>query len=159
VQQGHIARSRKKPDTIVRDGKHWASLPIDKGAEKLNYRAISNQSSGMMGLDDVANSRLREEGYVVLKKFIPDEVVNACQKETEKLVDDLANKLFEDGKITDLMKSEPFTTRLLKLFEQIPDEVTTKIKKTSAMESHTPSYTCRSRKYFTRSCTPRGWEK
>jgi hypothetical protein len=62
-EQGDISRSRLKPDAVVRDGHHWATLPIWQGAKELNYVSTA-KILGIMRTEDVAVSRLNEEGCV-----------------------------------------------------------------------------------------------
>jgi phytanoyl-CoA hydroxylase len=119
--QGDIVRSLRMPEAVVRDGKHWASLPIHQGAAALNYMPMQ-KLRGIMALNDVAASRLREEGYVVIPKLLPTEVVDAVIATCEQFVEDLAASLLQQNKVDSAMKQYPFAKRLAKLFEAIPDE-------------------------------------
>jgi hypothetical protein len=55
-EQGHIARSEAQPHAVVRDGRHWATLPMDDGASKLKYTRTPRAADGA-----VAASRRRSQ--------------------------------------------------------------------------------------------------
>lgn len=61
-----------------------------------------------------------ENGYLVLNDFFTKEELEPCRKTTEKLVDDLARKLFEAGKIPDLHEKCGLFERLIKIEEDFP---------------------------------------
>jgi phytanoyl-CoA hydroxylase len=62
------------------------------------------------------------EGYLVLPNFLTDEDMAPARKAMEEKVDQIANELFADGLITDRLTSDPFATRLAKLFENLTDK-------------------------------------
>jgi len=61
-----------------------------------------------------------EKGFIVIPDFFTKEELDACRVTTAKLVDDLANKLFEAGKITSTHADLGLFKRLIKLEEEFP---------------------------------------
>ena len=76
----------------------------------------------MMDLGAVALSRLREEGYYVVKGMLPADVVATARGVCERIVDGLARKLVAEGKAASALEGEPFETRLARLFESHPED-------------------------------------
>lgn len=61
-----------------------------------------------------------EKGYLVIPDFFTKEELDDCRKTTEELVDNLAKKLFEAGKIKDLYEKCGLFKRLIKIEEDFP---------------------------------------
>jgi ectoine hydroxylase-related dioxygenase (phytanoyl-CoA dioxygenase family) len=65
--------------------------------------------------------RLRQQferqGYFILRGFFEQEMLQAARPELSTLVDQHAARLLAEGKIADAMASEPFETRLARLYE------------------------------------------
>jgi len=70
----------------------------------------------------------QEQGYVILRGVLEPDVIAGAQGEMEKIVDQHAAKLLATGKINDLMESEPFETRIHRLYEQCLDEAPTQFR-------------------------------
>lgn len=65
--------------------------------------------------------RFFEEGYVVLKDFFSPSELEPCKKALEKLVDDVAQRLYKAGKISSLYEDcDPFHERLQKIDKEWP---------------------------------------
>ncbi|WP_135556481.1 phytanoyl-CoA dioxygenase family protein [Paenibacillus cymbidii] len=60
--------------------------------------------------------QFEESGYVVLRGFLPREVVDNAISSMKQLVDETAAKLAADGLIADTLAEEPFETRLYTLY-------------------------------------------
>jgi|SaaInlStandDraft_1057018.scaffolds.fasta_scaffold19553_3 phytanoyl-CoA hydroxylase len=58
-----------------------------------------------------------ENGYVILRNFIPSTILKEVQKAVENLVEELAQDRLEKGLITESFKEEPFNNRFKKLYE------------------------------------------
>jgi ectoine hydroxylase-related dioxygenase (phytanoyl-CoA dioxygenase family) len=58
-----------------------------------------------------------EDGYVILKDFFHQDVVDGVQQELEVLVERDAQNLLASEKINDLHSGEPFDTRIASLYE------------------------------------------
>lgn len=61
-----------------------------------------------------------EEGFLVVPDFFKKEELDACRKDVEKLVDDLAQSLYDGGKITSLYKEHDLFHRLTYIEEEFP---------------------------------------
>jgi len=61
--------------------------------------------------------QFENEGYIILPKVLSPDVVESARRSVQQLVDREADKLMERGLISDPLKSEPFETRLLRLYE------------------------------------------
>ena len=79
-------------------------------------------SLAVMGSNAVALSRLREEGYAVVRGLLPASAVSAARGVCERIVDGLARKLVAEGKAASALEGEPFETRLARLFESHPED-------------------------------------
>ena len=66
---------------------------------------------------DSLKERFLEDGYVILKDFLDKDVLESAREELAYLVDNLAKDLLQQGHIQDTFASEPFETRLCKLFQ------------------------------------------
>lgn len=62
------------------------------------------------------------EGYLVIPGLLTDEDMAPAREAMAQKVDQIANALFQDGLINDLLASEPFATRLARLFENLTDK-------------------------------------
>lgn len=61
-----------------------------------------------------------EEGYIVVEDFFRPEELQPCRDAIEEMVDLLANKLYDAGKIKNLYKDVGLFQRLTKLEEEFP---------------------------------------
>ncbi len=61
-------------------------------------------------------------GYVILKGFYPDRVVEAARRDAEELVERFAQRLMADGKISRDHAGSAFETRLARICEDAPEE-------------------------------------
>merc|ERR1711871_268627 len=139
-ESGDIARSLKQPKAAIVSGQQWESLPTFHGATALGYAIKDEQrlapmlispgrhrrsmsgSLAVMGSSAVALSRLREEGYAVVRGLLPADVVATARGVCERIVDGIARKLVAEGKAASAMEDEPFETRLARLFESHPED-------------------------------------
>ena len=64
----------------------------------------------------------REEGYLVLREFLSQDDLVPVKRAMCDKVSEIADRLFEAGKIADRLENEPFETRLARLFEDKSDE-------------------------------------
>ena len=62
-----------------------------------------------------------EDGYVILRDFIPIELMNNARVAVERIVDALAGQRVANGDIPHAFKDEPFELRFKNLFENEPD--------------------------------------
>jgi ectoine hydroxylase-related dioxygenase (phytanoyl-CoA dioxygenase family) len=62
------------------------------------------------------------EGYLVLPNLLDDEDMAPAREAMQQKVDLIANDLFTDGLVNDRFASEPFATRLARLFENLTDK-------------------------------------
>jgi ectoine hydroxylase-related dioxygenase (phytanoyl-CoA dioxygenase family) len=65
---------------------------------------------------------LDEKGYAVLDGAIEASCLDAVRRECDALVDALADSLVAEGKVASTFSEEPFETRLIRLYEGLPDE-------------------------------------
>jgi len=63
------------------------------------------------------SQQFNDQGFVILKEVLEPFVIREARAEMERLVDKQAEKLIATGKIRDPLKSEPFETRLFRLYE------------------------------------------
>ncbi|XP_076090854.1 putative alpha-ketoglutarate-dependent hypophosphite dioxygenase [Mytilus galloprovincialis] len=61
-----------------------------------------------------------EKGYVIVEDFFKPEELEPCKRDIEKLVDEVAQKLYTAGKIKGLFKDYGFYERLTKLEAEFP---------------------------------------
>ncbi|XP_059148123.1 uncharacterized protein LOC131935636 [Physella acuta] len=59
-------------------------------------------------------------GYLLVPNFFTEEELGPCRNSVEKLVDDLAQKLYDGGKIKNLYKEHDFFQRLLYIEKEFP---------------------------------------
>ena len=71
---------------------------------------------------DQAHETFDQQGYVILRGFFEQEILHNARFELEKLVDQHAERLMAEGKITDPLEDEPFETRLARLYKTCLDE-------------------------------------
>jgi ectoine hydroxylase-related dioxygenase (phytanoyl-CoA dioxygenase family) len=69
-----------------------------------------------------AIERFHEQGYAILYGLLEDSCIGAVQQACEILVDNLAKKLRAEGKISETFADAPFERRLIRLYENRPDE-------------------------------------
>jgi ectoine hydroxylase-related dioxygenase (phytanoyl-CoA dioxygenase family) len=62
-----------------------------------------------------------EEGYLVLPGLLTDADMAPAREAMMRRVDEIANELFRDGLVADRFESEPFETRLARLFDGLTD--------------------------------------
>lgn len=82
-------------------------------------------STAQKSITQEQQDQFENEGYIILPKVLMQDVVQGARQSVQELVDREADKLVEQGLISDLLKDEPFETRWLQLFEgkldQAPD--------------------------------------
>ncbi len=66
--------------------------------------------------------RFESAGYVILKGFYPDRVVDAARYAADELVEQFANRLKSDGKISRVHADASFDTRLARICADVPEE-------------------------------------
>lgn len=71
---------------------------------------------------DTLLDEFHERGYVILKDFLTPEIVRQAREAMDPLVDDCADRLMAEGKITDPLIHEPFETRLARLYAHHMDD-------------------------------------
>lgn len=71
---------------------------------------------------DLLQEQFQEQGYILLKGFLPDAVVAGCVQALQRLVDREAQSLLAKGKIVEGWEGEPFETRLYRLYEGCLDD-------------------------------------
>lgn len=62
------------------------------------------------------------DGYVILKQFLPSELVAGMKQAVDQIVDTLAQQRMEAGELSDRYEDTPFETRYLKVFEDAPEK-------------------------------------
>jgi phytanoyl-CoA hydroxylase len=63
------------------------------------------------------STQFNEQGYVILRNFLPPQSLAAARASINELVDRYADKQVAAGKVANRLENEPFETRLLRLFE------------------------------------------
>src|SRR5215217_6592808 len=63
-----------------------------------------------------------EQGYVILRNFLTPQALASAQAAINTLVDRFADQQIAAGKRSDRLASEPFETRLLRLYESNMNE-------------------------------------
>ncbi|XP_069117191.1 uncharacterized protein [Argopecten irradians] len=90
--------------------------------EVYDTRAIPKTTAepkvGQLSQEDVR--KFFEDGYVLVKDVFSNEKLEACKNAINQMADDLAQKLYKAGKITDLCSDSGFSDRLIKLEKQFP---------------------------------------
>ncbi|XP_005105567.1 uncharacterized protein LOC101849867 isoform X4 [Aplysia californica] len=71
-------------------------------------------------LPNVQIKQFFEKGYLIVPEFFKKEELDACRKDIEKLVEDLAQWLYKAGKIKDLHKDKSLFQRLTHLEKEFP---------------------------------------
>lgn len=75
-----------------------------------------------------------EKGYVIIPNLIEPSVIDGVRKEMDQWVDNLANRLHDEGNISELHTDAPFENRLHKIFAQCIELAPTSIRR----ELHLP---------------------
>jgi len=65
------------------------------------------------------------QGFAIVHDVLEDSCLEDLKRDCEILVNQLARRRLEEGKLTDLFTDSPFDIRLIHLFENSPDEVPT----------------------------------
>ena len=65
------------------------------------------------------------QGFAIIHDVLEDSCLEDLKRDCEILVNQLARRRREEGKLKDLFADSPFDTRLIHLFENSPDEVPT----------------------------------
>jgi ectoine hydroxylase-related dioxygenase (phytanoyl-CoA dioxygenase family) len=78
--------------------------------------------------------QFEEQGYIILKNILDQEYVQLAISAMKRLVDNEAEKLMKQNKIQDPLLSEPFETRLYKLYADHIDDAPKSFRK----ELHVP---------------------
>lgn len=63
------------------------------------------------------HSRFDEDGYLILRNFLPAGVVDGCVRAMKRLVDEQADRLLEQGAVNERFEDEPFESRMHRLYE------------------------------------------
>lgn len=63
-----------------------------------------------------------ENGFAILRGVLEPITLEAVKHECEVLVAELASRRYADGKLTDTYPDASFDTRLIRLYENYPDE-------------------------------------
>jgi ectoine hydroxylase-related dioxygenase (phytanoyl-CoA dioxygenase family) len=109
--EGHLARSAKNARSVVRGhSRWWERIP----RERLKSQQQPVSSGAMMGLSDVAYSRLQTEGYIVLPGLIPPHLIQGAVRDCEQLADVLIEEMVAAG-APDRMAHEDFEHRLARV--------------------------------------------
>ena len=74
-----------------------------------------------MHTDNVINE-FNDRGFVILHNVLEPAVLDAVKQECETLVDTLAAQRQAEGKLPDTYPTAPFETRLIRIYEDYPDE-------------------------------------
>ncbi|XP_060071937.1 uncharacterized protein LOC132551810 [Ylistrum balloti] len=94
----------------------------EEHAEVFDLRAIPKPTKerrvGQLSEDEVRRFFL--EGYVLVKDVFRKETLETCKTAINEMVDELAQKLYKAGKITDLCTNFGFSDRLIRLEKQFP---------------------------------------
>ncbi|RUS84473.1 hypothetical protein EGW08_007769 [Elysia chlorotica] len=91
--------------------------------EKYDIRAMPPQPK-VLKPGQLPENEIRkffEKGFLLTHDFFHKEELDACRRDVEKCVDDLANVLFKAGKISDLHKEAGLFERLTLIEREYPD--------------------------------------
>ncbi|XP_059145123.1 phytanoyl-CoA dioxygenase domain-containing protein 1-like isoform X2 [Physella acuta] len=97
-------------------------LVPDARPELFDIRAMPEQPK-ILKPGQLEESLIREffeKGYLLVPKFFTEEELEPCRKSIEKLVDDLAQALYDGGKIKNLYKEQGLFQRLIYLEKEFP---------------------------------------
>lgn len=88
--------------------------------EQLRARVASwrTEYRPLGALTEAQHTQFFDQGWVIMHDVVPHDVLQAAVKSVEALVDEVAERLYAMGKITDLCKDSDFHTRLIRLDEQ-----------------------------------------
>lgn len=89
--------------------------------------SISSQAAAATSSDE-SLSAFNEQGFIIVRGVFDPGVLAAARGEIEALVGVEAGKLLATGRIDDLLESEPFPTRLVKLFANNLDMAPTQFR-------------------------------
>jgi phytanoyl-CoA hydroxylase len=84
-------------------------------------------------------SQFEDEGYVVLRQVLDARLLDSVRLALGRYVDRLAEQLLAENKVTDLMKNEPFETRLWLLYQAHINEAPPSLGK-RGRELHDPEF-------------------
>ena len=70
-----------------------------------------------VALEEKLTEQFEDRGYVILGGFLDGDIVEGVKAEIDKLVDFHAKILLSQRRISDAFKSEPFETRMARLYE------------------------------------------
>ena len=102
---GKPANERNEPAALKRTVSAWQSMAP--------YADLGS-------LTQAQHAQFFEKGWVIVDNAIPLDVLDTAIQSVEKLVDDLANKLFQTGHLKNLYRDEDFHTRLIKIDQEVP---------------------------------------
>jgi len=74
------------------------------------------KSQTFAALDPAWRSQFAEQGYTILRGFLPAYVLDEARAAVNQLIDQHADKLIAAGKRADRLRNAPFESRLLQLF-------------------------------------------
>src|SRR5262245_53802209 len=69
--------------------------------------------------------RFSDQGYVILPNFLDPQVIADVRRDVQTVSDLHIRQLFSQGKITQTFDSEPFDTRLIRVYEECEDDIPT----------------------------------
>lgn len=106
----------------VADDKHYPGYTEDAHPELFDSRAMLPQprdlKPGQLPEDQI--KKYFEDGYLVVEEFFTEEELQPVRDAIDEIVDNLANKLYKAGKITNLYEDYGFTERLTKIEAEFP---------------------------------------
>ncbi|XP_059146502.1 phytanoyl-CoA dioxygenase domain-containing protein 1-like [Physella acuta] len=97
-------------------------LVPDGRPELFDIRAMPEQPKILKPgqLEESLIRQFFEKGYLLVPKFFTEEELEPCRKAIEKMVDDLAQMLYDGGKIKNLYKEQGLFTRLIHIEKEFP---------------------------------------
>jgi len=69
-----------------------------------------------------------QDGYLFIPEFYKAELLAEVQTDVSKMIGNLAERLYRDGKIKDLYSDLDWTSRLLRMRQDFPDAPVTLVK-------------------------------
>ena len=72
---------------------------------------------------DTALEKFNSDGYLILKNFYPNRIIEAARGAASELVDRVAIRLLESGKISKSYSDQPFESRLARICVVVPNDV------------------------------------
>ncbi|OWF37081.1 uncharacterized protein LOC110440563 [Mizuhopecten yessoensis] len=107
-----MANAHVEPDLAGFTGEEYAEIFDIRAMPK----PTTEREVGQLPEKDIR--KFFEEGYVVVENVFRKETLEACKTAIDKMVDELAQKLYKAGKITDLCENFGTSDRLIRLDNQ-----------------------------------------